>query len=264
MLNFVHQVIVPVRKTASEASEQVTQLLFGDCVEVLEEDGGWRKVRNQSDGYEGWANRKLLLDVEENFLQGVSEWQFVTAMAHELTCSFHGLEVVLPLTMGCKVPVFDASGRNSDHPLRFGPWEAHIPAPICAPALSSTPSNLLKVSERYLGAPYLWGGKSKWGIDCSGFTQMVHSFCGIQLPRDAYQQADAARKTIVFGQHQPGDLAFFKNEAGRITHVGLVISETQIRHAHGFVHDAWLRPEGIFSPFTQLQTHTLAKICRFL
>lgn len=108
----------------------------------------------------------------------------------------------------------------------------------------------------YLNAPYQWGGKSPFGIDCSGFTQMVYRLAGYQLKRDASQQVMQG-KTVALSDAQVGDLAFFTNEAGRITHVGLMLDNNRIMHASGKVRIDTLDEQGIIHHETKQYTHQL-------
>jgi len=113
-----------------------------------------------------------------------------------------------------------------------------------------------------LNAPYLWGGKSFFGIDCSGFTQQVFRFLDKRLPRDAYQQAEEGM-TVEFDETEVGDLAFFANASGKITHVGIILENMQIIHAHGAVRLDELTKEGIFSADKGGITHYLTVIKRY-
>jgi len=114
---------------------------------------------------------------------------------------------------------------------------------------------------QFLNAPYLWGGRSIFGLDCSGLTQVYARLLGFSLPRDAYQQAELG-ETIAFENQHYGDLAFFTNHLGKITHVGVIINQNQIIHASGMVRQDLLTSEGIVNTNTQKLTHTLAHIKR--
>ena len=260
-LHFAYQTIVPVRKTPGDASEQVTQLLFGDIVEEIGEERHWRHIRNLSDGYEGWADLKLLLPLDAGWLEQVAGWEYVFSPSLALTCSMHGIPAPQPLTLGCRVPVFKGQEDAQVLQLQIGAWKMEVPRESVGRIASPVVEDRIVVSQRYLGAPYLWGGKSLWGIDCSGFTQMVFAICGKQLPRDAHQQAKVGDE-VGFANRLPGDLAFFNNDQGKVVHVGIVLEGGRIRHASGFVHEDWLRQEGIFGSATQLQTHKLCSIKR--
>ncbi len=260
--HFAFQSIIPVRKSAGDAAEMVSQLLFGDVVDVLAEDRHWRHVRNQADGYEGWVDRKLLLPADAGWVADILGWEYVLPAHLACTTSLYGQEAPLPLTMGCRIPVMKGAEGGDNLEVKLGAWHISVPRKALGKGPDASPATLAQVAAQYLGAPYLWGGKTLWGIDCSGFMQVIHAFCGKQLPRDAYQQAEMPGDAIAFGDHQPGDLAFFANDKGKVIHVGLVLPEGRIRHASGYVHDDWLRKEGIFGLSTQLQTHKLCSIKR--
>lgn len=125
-----------------------------------------------------------------------------------------------------------------------------------------TAANFLKIYSLYLNTPYLWGGKSVFGIDCSGFAQQVFKLFGIQLLRDAYQQAEQGTSVKSLAESQMGDLAFFNNEAGKITHVGILLSPNQIVHAAGKVRIDRSNEAGIVNVDTNKQTHVLHSIRR--
>jgi cell wall-associated NlpC family hydrolase len=120
-----------------------------------------------------------------------------------------------------------------------------------------------KTSLTYLDVPYLWGGKSKNGIDCSGFSQQVFKTFGIKLPRDAYQQAELGEVVGFLLEAQCGDLAFFDNEEGRITHVGIMLSSDEIIHAAGKVRIDKIDNQGIINSETGARTHKLRIIKRY-
>ena len=140
---------------------------------------------------------------------------------------------------------------------------------IFDPALQIFPdkingATILKIANMYLNAPYLWGGKSLLGIDCSGLVQVVFSICGLQLPRDASQQVEKGDFVNFLGEAQQGDLAFFDNEAGSIIHVGILLDATQIIHASGWVKIESIDSNGIISSQTGEYTHKLRVIKRLI
>lgn len=264
--HFTFQSLVPVRATASDAAEMVTQLVFGDVVEVLARDRQWLSVRNVADGYEGWIDEKMVLAVDQTWLASIVEWEFVQAASLSLVGSWAGSPLPLHLSLGAKIPRTPPRTPPTAGPrihVAIGEWQLELDAQEVCPASAPSPKTLVALSGSYLGAPYLWGGKSIWGIDCSGLTQMVFALCGIQLPRDASQQV-AIGWEIAFADRAAGDLAFFANASGKVHHVGLVLPDGNIRHASGHVHDAPLTPEGIIGKYTGKQTHTLCNIKRII
>ena len=112
----------------------------------------------------------------------------------------------------------------------------------------------------YLNSPYLWGGRSPFGIDCSGFTQMVFKLNGIKLPRDAYEQAEIGKTLNFIEETQKGDLAFFDNEEGKIIHTGIIIDKNKIIHSSGKVRIDNLDHYGIFNAETGKYSHNLRLI----
>ena len=115
---------------------------------------------------------------------------------------------------------------------------------------------------RYLNAPYLWGGRSPFGIDCSGFTQLVFKFAGIKLQRDAYQQGGQGSIINFIEEVQPGDLAFFSNDEGAIIHVGIMLKDNRIIHSSGKVRIDKIDHFGIYNAETKKHSHLLKLIKR--
>jgi len=110
----------------------------------------------------------------------------------------------------------------------------------------------------------LWGGRSPFGIDCSGFTQMVYKLCGMPLKRDAWMQAEQGQDIHLLDETQPGDLAFFDNEEGRIIHVGILTTKNRIIHASGKVRLDSIDHQGIFNSETKRYTHNLRLLKRLI
>lgn len=222
--------VSPLRAEASDASEMVSQLLFGEPVELLEEQEQWRKVRSYVDHYEGWTDVKHLQFLREKdffrWLDGLTtEHQFLRRLQTPLG--------PMMITRGAFVP-----GELVTQ-FRIGTSEY-----VWLDEEADFQEDKLQLAREYLNAPYLWGGKTSFGIDCSGLMQVVHRLYDINLPRDAYQQAEVGM-TVAFEDRQAGDLAFFVNTSGKIHHVGMLLSENEIIHASGFVRIDELTREGI-------------------
>jgi gamma-D-glutamyl-L-lysine dipeptidyl-peptidase len=261
-LHFTFQALVPVRAHAADAAEMVTQLLFGDLVDVLARDRQWMQVRIAADGYEGWIDEKAVLPVDDSWLAGVLGWEYVFAPSLDLVRTYKGSALPLHISLGACIPRM-ATGKGIPLKVAIGDWAMELHSSQVCHYEGAGVADLLHVSERYLGAPYLWGGKSLWGIDCSGFTQMVYRICGMNLPRDAWQQAQHGTE-VAFADRRAGDLAFFHNASGKVHHVGLVLPNGDIRHASGHVHDARLTEAGIMGNYTGTQTHILCNIKRIV
>lgn len=248
----------PLRALPADSSEMVSQLLFGDLVELLEEEKKWKRIRNVSDGYEGWIDQKAIVAVDQTWLDSIVAWDYLLEDSLKLRLCFPGAEDVLRLSLGARLPKLFGDDQGL---LKIGDFQ--IPISGIADNSLAAKADWKQMSARYLGTPYLWGGKSLAGIDCSGFTQIVFAMQGIQLPRDAAQQISVGTE-VSFAERKAGDLAYFANAAGKIIHVGIVLEGNEIRHASGTVHDDWLNESGIQHKLTEKQTHSLVSIKRIL
>lgn len=228
--------IIPVRTSPSNKEELCTQLLFGDTYEVIEEQEEWLKIRVSFDQYEGYIDAKLHTDMDE--LSYEKYQKEPVSYVTETVGSLHGQTVVF----GSQIPFFEANSY-------LGECTGKMPYTIRTLAL------------KYWNVPYLWGGKTNFGIDCSGFAQQVFKLAGYQLKRDAYEQAKQGIP-VSFGEQEEGDLAFFKNAEGKITHVGIILEPGQIIHAHGKVRIDVLTHEGIWNAEKEYQSHTFSHIQR--
>lgn len=255
---FIFQAMAPLRAQASDAAEMVSQLLFGDVVDIVARDRQWLQVCNLADHYTGWMDEKACLPISEDWLASVSEWVYVQDDLLTLTTARAGATLPLRLGLGARIPLHLT--RDS---LEIGDWSVDLQAYEQRSKSPLSAGLVVQLSERYLGSPYLWGGKSLWGIDCSGLTQMVFAMAGKQLPRDAKDQALLGTE-VAFAERTSGDLAFFMNATGKVHHVGIILPDGNIRHASGHVHDSELLQDGIVGKYTGQQTHRLCSIKRIV
>ena len=248
--------VVPIRSSAADKSEMVSQLLFGELVEILEQKGSWWRIRCLWDNYLGWVDRKQIAPITPSEKQ---RYESNIAYSLEIVQGIMAEDFFVPITLGATLSDFD--GINFFYNNRNCTFSGQVINPA---EIRPSGDLLLKIARRYLHAPYLWGGRSPLGIDCSGFTQMVFKMMGIALPRDAVQQVERGRLIDFIEQGQAGDLAFFENRKGRITHVGLLLPDGHIIHASGRVRIDRIDHYGIFNEEDQRYTHKLRVVKRVL
>jgi len=242
--------IIPLRAEPNERSEQVSQILFGETFEIVEWNNNWVQVVTSLDNYKGWIGRL----------------QF-TMLAH---MAFKQLQQKTPvLTHG---PVTQAwkIADNSVLYLPIGSSLAFLTGTTCLIGnerfeilgFIGRSDKLDVVAKSFINAPYLWGGRTHFGVDCSGFTQAVFRLKGITLQRDASQQAEQGKAVSSLAQAKLGDLAFFHNDEGRVTHVGIMLNKEYIIHASGKVKVDMIDEKGIYSEQLKRYTHSLHSIKR--
>ncbi|MBL7904994.1 MAG: C40 family peptidase [Bacteroidales bacterium] len=248
--------IVPVRSEPSDRSEMVNQLLFGDLLEVLEVSGNWIRIRTWHDAYEGWCDRKqiqLLTDETIEILKG-SSLQVVTDITATLSTKGRPSIIVAAGSSLFSLSNGLIAGPGGDYHLTEGNAEL----PVCG-----SYEEISETASMYLNAPYLWGGKSPFGIDCSGLVQVVFKMKGINLKRDASQQATQGRLISLIEESRAGDVAFFDNEEGNIIHTGIITGMGSIIHASGSVRIDPLDHHGIYNRVEGKYSHKLRIIRRF-
>jgi hypothetical protein len=253
--------IAPLRLEKSGASEMISELLFGEAVEILEEENTWAKVRNLYDRYEGWMDTRLLERIPALNTEILLKGQLIQSAilpVYRIDPNY-GMRVQLLGHNSFFPDCFKSSSEEDFVQFRFGKTEFMLGQDGLENEKSFTEEDIIEVAERYLNTPYLWGGRSSSGIDCSGFTQQVFRTCGKFIPRDARDQAQMGSQTS-WEKIRPGDLAFFSNSEGKIIHTGICLEENEIIHASGFVKTDELRPEGIYDKQLQKITHTLSFI----
>jgi hypothetical protein len=245
-----------MRKEPAHRSEQVSELLFGDSFEILDEEKEWVQVRCSYDDYSGWIQQGQF-----TWYSG-PEFRFDKKKFHP--CSYDILQPALsskrqiPILIGSSLPNYDGMQ------MRINKESFSLSGRVTNPQKTANESFLIKTAMQYHNAPYRWGGKTPFGIDCSGFTQMVFKMMNIRLQRDAWQQGTQG-ELVSFYEAKTGDLAFFGDEE-RITHTGIIISESKIIHSSGKVRIDVLDEDGILNAETKKQTHQLRlvkRMCKF-
>lgn len=228
---------IPVRAEPRDASEMTTQLLFGEAFEILETADKWLRIRCLHDGYEGWIDHKQYLPASPEM---VAQVQQSTAFCLDVVAAIWRHNARRFVVLGSPLPALENNN------ISIGPHQWEFEGEFTDFSLGTVVClrKLVNVGLRYLDAPYLWGGRSPFGIDCSGLTQMVMRLCKVSLPRDAWQQASVGEE-VLFENAEPGDLAFFHNDKGRVSHVGILFPDNQILHASGRVRLDGFSKEGI-------------------
>ncbi len=244
--------VTPIRAEATHRSEMVSQLLFGEPAEVLDTEGDFFKIKCVYDGYEGWCQRTQLMNISEDQMATYHK---------DLVAEFTNLLEVNGLEM--QVPYGASLGFFLNNRASLGKFNFHNKGAVAKPNGLLFKSEYIKhIATAYLNTPYLWGGRSVFGIDCSGFVQQVYRFFDKQLPRDAYQQVMLGEVVGFLQEVVCGDLAFFDNAEGKITHVGILLNNETIIHASGRVRIDKIDNVGIMSYDTGERTHQLRIIKR--
>ncbi|MFO7790652.1 MAG: NlpC/P60 family protein [Bacteroidota bacterium] len=242
--------LIPVRASATDVSEQVTQLLFGEYFEIMQKQGTWLHIRSLRDNYEGWIDKRMAGEIFSETKNNKDE-----LIIKDLICKAHdenGNTMYIPCGGIISVP-----DKNKSFMLGNNKYTLNGP-------VNDVDKNIEASAKRFLNAPYLWGGKTVFGIDCSGFVQIVFRTQGIELPRDATQQVKEG-ETICF-RHDAvaGDVAFFEDNNGKIIHTGIILDEQHIIHASGCVRIDVLDHSGIYNADIKRYSHNLSVIKRFI
>lgn len=243
--------ILPLRAEPSDRAELVSQLLFGETFEILEWTNKWAKITTAFDGYTGWVDRLQFA------MLGHLAYQKLQRKPPPLTHK--------PVTQAWKIE------DNTVMYLAAGSSLAFLEGTTCFIGNEKfeiigkigESDHIANIAKSFVNAPYLWGGRTHFGIDCSGFTQVVYRLCGTNIKRDASLQAQQGKAVATLSTSKLGDLAFFDNPEGKVTHVGILLNNAQIIHASGKVKIDSIDNEGIYSQELKRYTHKLHSIRRF-
>lgn len=239
--------VIPVRATSSDASEIVTQLLFGETAGIIEQKGNWLKIEIHHDNYVGWIDEKQIVFIDNQITSNQAPviYQQETEL---LLKTPWGVQRILK---GSPIISKNQTFKIASHSFE---WLKTVP--------KIRSHNLLEIAKAYINTPYLWGGRTWYGIDCSGLMQTLFHQVGKLISRDASQQIKEG-DIVSFEAQKPGDLAFFHSATtGNITHVGMVLPNHEIIHAHGHVRIDSLDREGIYNTEKNYYSHPLTKIIR--
>jgi gamma-D-glutamyl-L-lysine dipeptidyl-peptidase len=244
--------VCPVRAEAAHRSEQTSQLLFGEVCELLESTKDFSHIRVLYDGYEGWCQTSQLVEINDEQAKPratmlAADWMNKVEVNNQLMI----------------VPFGSSLDLLEDGKASFGKYTiSYKGSTINAGNTYFNEANINKLSMMYLNTSYQWGGRTVFGVDCSGFCQLVFKCMSIELMRDAYQQATQGEVVGFMQEAKCGDLAFFDNEAGKITHVGILLNSDTIIHSSGRVRIDTIDNLGIINRDTGKRTHNTRVIKR--
>jgi len=251
------QTLIPVRINPSERAEMVTQVLFGELFTINEITGNWAKITILFDGYNGWIDKKLVFEISEGFFNKLKKNE--TAISHKIISPINNItqNKIIPLVAGSFLPFINELGKfkieNETYHYKHK-TSTYLP----------TGENIARLAKQFENAPYLWGGRTILGIDCSGFTQIVYKIAGIALNRDASKQIEQGKPVSFIEETHSGDLAFFDNDEGQIIHVGIILNKNKIIHASGWVRIDSIDHQGIFNENSNKYSHKLRVIKRII
>ena len=246
--------IIPIRKESSEQSEMVSQLLFGETFHIIEKTKNWSLVKTVFDNYEGWINSESISFLTPDEFEKIQNNEsYITKSFIKNIISEKNNEQI-KISFGSTLPNFN----NDKHSFKIKENEYHLDD------VEPDSNDIEEISTLFLNSPYLWGGRNPMGIDCSGFTQVIYKALGINIPRDANQQVNLGTTVNFISDTKPGDLAFFDNDEGIITHVGIVLKQNEIIHSSIKVRIDQLDQQGIYNRTLKKYTHKLRVIKRII
>ncbi|MCF6223855.1 MAG: C40 family peptidase [Flavobacteriaceae bacterium] len=239
---------VAIRKEPNSKSEMVSELLFGETFHIIDYENKWFKIVLDYDLYEGWVLKNQIIEINENIYQEIinNNDHISNELVTFITDKSNRLQTI---TLGATLPFF----KNN----QFKILESNYDFDGKTKSKELSKNDIVNTSHIYLNTPFLWGGKTPFGIDCSGFTQMVYKINGRALFRDAHQQASQGEVLSFIEESEPGDLAFFDNEDGEIVHVGIILADNYIIHCDGKIRIDRLDQSGIYNVDTKRHTHQL-------
>ena len=250
--------IMPLRSVSDDRSEMVSQVLFGETLEVLEKSSNWAFVRITNDSYEGWVDPKQITIIDEQEMKLLNSLpQFYSSDLVQVISPENSTNMI-PIVLGSHLPGL-AQNKFTIAGKRYSYRGSYVSAKV-----KTTRKLIIENAMTYINASYLWGGKTPFGVDCSGLTQTVYKLSGVKIPRDASMQARIGKTVNFITDAKVGDLAFFDNADGNIIHVGVLLGDNKIIHASGKVRIDAIDHQGIFNLDTKKYSHKLRLIKSYL
>ena len=240
--------IVPIRSESNDKSEQTSQLLYGETFVIIDEKTKWTTIKLCFDNYIGWIDNKQFDIINEDQLKLVDKEPQI--YSYDLVEFIENTDQeLIAIPIGSSLNALNILEHSYDGNKISGIQEK---------------SKIITTALRFLNSPYLWGGRTPFGIDCSGFTQMVYKLNGYKLERDSHLQAKQGSPLSFIEESEPGDLAFFDNKEGEIIHVGIIMENNKIIHASGKVRIDRIDQTGIHNSETKTHTHKLRVIKKII
>lgn len=250
--------VIPLRKHPFHTAEMTSQILFGETFAVYETYHNWHRVQCSLDNYTGWANKSDYQNIGEDvFIALTNRPSAIVADLVQIMVD-RTRNHIFPVLIGSSLPGLKDQAFEIDG-IQYG-YEGEV----VVPGIGANCRKLVENAWMFLQSPYMWGGRTPFGIDCSGFVQLVYKLCGVSLLRDAAQQATQGEIVNLLPESHPGDLAFFDNDDGIITHTGMLLDNQTIIHASGRVRTDKIDHLGIFNEETRQYSHKLRLIRRIL
>lgn len=245
-------VFVPLRSGPSHRSEMLSQVLFGEKYNFKDQAGHWLKIETQFDKFTGW------IDMDHMQHSQINENSAGHVLNRSLLC-FKKDNTKLVLEAGCDIyaPDFEKKTFTAGN-------DTYIADKDFSKQYITADETLADTAMKFINSPYIWGGRIPSGIDCSGFTQLVYKIHGKQLPRNSWQQSELGTAINFIEETKPGDLVFFDDDRGKISHVGMIISRGLVIHGSGRVRIDTIDHQGIYRQEAGRYTHHLRTIKRIV
>lgn len=245
----------PLRSKPFHSLEMKSQILFGEMGRIIDRKGKhWYKIACEWDDFTGWIDSKQVFRIDQKVFEKNLE---NPAFALDLVNGVLGDKMSIPICIGSTLPRYD--GMSLKMPIGKMTYSGQV---IFANEQEINESRIIKLGMKYIHAPYLWGGRSPFGIDGSGLIQMIFKLAGFRFPRNARMQINLGMNVDFPNDARPSDLAFFEDTKGNIVHVGMIVEENKILHAHGRVRIDYFDHHGIFNEDIAKYTHKLRIIKR--
>ncbi len=258
VFGFCNVGMMPVRSEPTHRAEQTTQLLYGEKAIILETNAkGWARILCAHDNYEGWCRQPQLTNITPKEFNKATKY---ISSTHNGKLLFEDTDMLLPLGS-------ELTGLKTGHVRAANAWGFFKGKKVAIADVAATEDLLRTAVMQYIHAPYLWGGRSVNGLDCSGLTQMAYKLCNHIIPRDASQQALKGANVEFLEMARCGDLAFFADKDDRINHVGMLLDNKTIIHSTEVVGRVVMDKidlGGIISVSLKKRTHTLRYVKRMI